>query len=229
MRTDDSTADLQAGRLDAGPGADLGQDAYDPEQGMRPSRHSFVRLRVGDPYEEDSVYAEPPTLSTRGAPHRMLIENDQLNLTVSLLHLARLLQGERAPRTSAAACAAIAAGVGDVEDVRDAIEVVLALRDPRLDRLLGAGAALSAYLRGLHLYCEGIVETFEEALAGLATLEGGAVRFRLAAAAQFYFDGLMHAVRFDLARAGGAAEAPAAVEELFFAATFLHRRVQRGF
>jgi hypothetical protein len=48
-------------------------------------------------------------------------------------------------------------------------------------------------------------------------------------ASQFYFDGLTHAVRFDLERSDGREEVLAAVEELFFAASYFHARVHDSF
>lgn len=221
MRTDESSVELEE---------DLERDlaeTYDPEQGMRPKQHSFVRMCLEDPFDDDPVYSEPPTLRPTSAPHRATLANDQLNFTVNLLHLARLLQAEPVGLLTVAASRKIAARLGDLEDVREAIDAVLAVRDARLERMLGSGAALSAYLKGLYLYVEGIVETLEEALSGLASIDGAALRFRLAAASQFYFDGLMHAIRFDLAQSDGreGAEARGATEELFFAATFLHEQI----
>ena len=221
MRTDDSSVELEPP-----PGAFQGAvDSYDPEQGMRPRHHSFVRMCVQDPYEDDPLYAEPVTVPSSRAPHRALLANDQLNLTVSLLHLSRLLEGEPTGLLTRAAAHKIADRLGDLEDVRDAIEHVLSIHDPFLERLLVQGAALSVYLKGLYAYGEGLSETFEEALSGLGSIDGPALRFRLAESSQFYFDGLIHAVRFELSLEDSSEEARAATEELFFAATFLHEQI----
>jgi hypothetical protein len=216
MRTDDSSAHLAEIVGEAGD--------YDPEQGMVPRRQSFVRISVGDPYDDDPMFAEPPTLKTERETSRALA-NDQLNLTVNLLHLTRLLQAEPSGMLTPSAASTIGSRIGDIEDIRDAIDAVLSVKNERLERLLAPGAALSAYLKGLYLYLEGIVEAFEDALSGAAALDGAALRFQLAAASQFYFDGLMHAVRFDLLAADTSFEARAATEQLFFATTFVHEQI----
>jgi hypothetical protein len=222
MRTDDSSVELEP----APDGFRDGMETYDPEQAMRPKAHSFVRICLDDPYEEDPVYAvEPPTLPSTRAPHRALLANDQLNFTVNLLHLTRLLQGGPTGMLTEAAATKIADRLGDLEDVRDAIDAVLAVRDPFLERLLVQGAALSVYLKGVYAYGEGLSEAFEEALSGFASIDGPALRFRLAESSQFYFDGLIHAVRFELSLEDSSAEARAATEQLFFAATFLHEQI----
>jgi hypothetical protein len=219
MRTDDSSAELD-------PGFTAGEPSpYTPEHGMRPRQQSFVRICVEDPYEDDAAYSEPATLRTEGAPHRDSLANDQLNLTVNLLHLRRLLQGEPQGLLTPEAAARIGARLGDLEDVREAIETVLKLRGERVERMLASGASLSAYLKGLYLYCEGIVETFEEALSGLASIDGRALRFRLGEASQFYFEGLIYGIREELGRDVASHEALAAAEQLFFAATFLNEQI----
>lgn len=223
MTTDDSSVELDP--PSGLPWASDAAEAYDPELGIRPKHHSFVRLCVGDPYEDDAVYSEPPTLPATRAPHGGPLANDQLNLTVNLLHLSRLLQGEPVGLLTKAGAAKIADRLGDLEDVNDAIDAVLAVRDPFIERLLVPGAALSVYLKGLFAYGEGLVETFEEALGGFASIDGPAMKFRLAESSQFYFDGLSHAIRFELSLNDESAEARAATEELFFAATFLHEQV----
>lgn len=218
MRTDDSSAELDPGYADE-------PSPYNPEQGMRPRQQSFVRICVEDPYEDDALFAEPATIRTEGAPHRESLANDQLNLTVNLLHLRRLLQGEPQGLLTADAAARIGARLAGLEDVRDAVETVLARKDEQLERMLASGASLSAYLKGLSLYCEGIVETFEEALSGLASIDGRALRFRLGEASQFYFEGLIYGIREELGRHDASRDALAAAEQLFFAATLLNEQI----
>ena len=206
---------------------------YDPEQAMRPQRHSFVRMRADDPYEADSVYSEPATIRRASTPFGELLANDQLNLTVNLLHLRRLLlrSDDGAADGAGTAAPRIQAILGELEDLRDAIDTLLECNDPRRQRLLAPGASLSAYVKGLYAYCEGIVDAFEDALTVPPTqaVEWSTLRFRLGEAAQFFFDGLVHAVRFELGRERGAAEALASVEELFFVAAYMHERLHRPF
>jgi hypothetical protein len=190
---------------------------FDPEEEIRPRAHSFIRLLPADDEAEDSVFAEPPTLRDTSAPDgRTLLANDQLNFTVNVLHLKRLVEGERGP---------LADRVGDLEDIRDALESLLACEGA--SRLLRAGAPLSMYLKGLYLFCGSVAEALEEAFsAPRSKRDPKAFGWRLAEAAHFYFDGLIHAVRLELPKlpslSKGARDIEGPLEELFFAASYLH-------
>jgi hypothetical protein len=231
MRTEDSTADVET--LPPGPAPAF--DAYDPERGIVPTRESFIRLRaqerVEDAYGADPVYGEPATIRAVTPAIRESLANDQLNFTVDLLHLQRLLEGEVPFRSAHVTAAAIRDRLGELEDVRDAIEALLALRDGRLQPLLGSGSPLAAYLKGLYLFSNGIVEAFEDLLTEPpgSRVEWTALRWRIAEAAHFHFDGLIYAVRCELQRLKNAEHLVATIEELFFAATYLHEQVQRTF
>jgi hypothetical protein len=204
MDSDDSSLDIEV--------------EYDPEEEIRPRAHSFIRLLPPDA-EPDSVYAEPATLKNANAPDgRTLLANDQLNLTVNVLHLRRLAEAESGP---------LADRVGELEDVRDALEALLA--NEHASHLLHSGGPLPAYLKGLYLFCGTVAEAFEDALAVPASRRDlRALGWRLAEAAHFYFDGLTDAVRLELLKARKAPRDLAnALEELFFAAGYLHAQIAR--
>jgi hypothetical protein len=188
---------------------------YDPEEEIRPRAHSFVRLLPADA-EVDSVYAETPTLPNGDG--RTLLANDQLNFTVSVLHLKRLAENE---------CGPMADRIGELEDVRDAIESLLGCAS--VVPLLRAGAPLAAYIKGLYLFCGSAAEGFEDALAAPRSKRDlKALGWRLAEAAHFYFDGLTHAVRLELTKQRSEPrELCAALEELFFAAAYFHAQIAK--
>ena len=95
--------------------------------------------------------------------------------------------------------------------------------------LLRPAAPLAAYLKGLYLFACGVCEAFEEALSTPRSRRNArALSWRLAEAAHFYFDGLTHAVRNDLTKVRHAPrELGAHLEELFFAAAYLHEQIAK--
>jgi hypothetical protein len=189
---------------------------YDPEEEVRPRAHSFIRLLPADS-QTDAACAEPATVKTAAPDGLAFLANDQLNFTVSVLHLKRLVENERG---------ALADRIGDLEDVRDALESVLG--SGSVGPLLRAGAPLAAYVKGLHLFCGAAAEAFEEALtASRRDLKPCA--WRLAEATHFYFDGLTHAVRLDLMkqRLAPNRDLAHALEELFFAAAYFHDHIAK--
>jgi hypothetical protein len=192
---------------------------YDPEEEIRPRAHSFIRLLPADADADiDSVYAEPATVPNGTADGRVLLANDQLNFTVSVVHLKRMAENEKSP---------MADRIGELEDVRDALESLLAC--PAITPFLRPGAPLAAYLKGLYLFCGSAAEGFEDALAAPKSKRDlKALGWRLAEAAHFYFDGLTHAVRLELTKQRNPPrELSAALEELFFTAAYFHAQIAK--
>ena len=196
-------------------------DGADPESGAEDAeraRPSFIRFRPAEPVDFQD---EPPTVRTTskgpGASpsesrrFRDALANDHLNLTVNLLHLQRMLDG---------ASSILRGHTQELADVLHGLEAVIEhAYDPTVAPLLAPGSALAAYIKGLYLWCDGIIEALEEACdAARAYRDQAAVRWRLVESSHFYFDGLAPRIRDDVR--GLCIEEP--IEELLWAAAWMH-------
>jgi hypothetical protein len=208
---------------DEGSSVDLEIDVeYDPGGEMRQKAQSFVRLLPGDEPPSgmlDDVYNDPATIRTAAPSGRATLVNDHLNFTVNALHLKRLVEAtEGVP-------AAISDRAGELDDVRDALETLLAVQ--AVAKLLRPDAPLTAYIKGLYLFCGGVAEVLDDTLSSPQRNPKG-LGWRLAEASHFYFDGLTHGVRMDLAKIPcPPRELGASLEELFFAASYLHVQITK--
>ena len=85
--------------------------------------------------------------------------------------------------------------------------------------------ALAAYVRGIYLWCNGVIEALEEASdTAHAHRDPGSVRWRLVEASHFHFDGLAARIRAEVR--GLSIAVP--VEELLWSAAWMHNSMARS-
>ena len=85
--------------------------------------------------------------------------------------------------------------------------------------LLYPGSALAAYIRGLYLWCNGVIDALEEACdAAPPSHDAVSVRWRLVESSHFHFSGLAGRIRAEVR--GLSIEGP--VDELLWAAAWMH-------
>ncbi len=213
----------------------------------QPEASSFPRFRT--PSLPPDFHDEPPTVRTtwkgpasadeqrEARQFREALGNDHLNVMVNFLHLQRILEG--APTF-------LRGRAQEVADVLDALEAVIEhAEDPRAVRMFGPGAALAAYVKGLYLWCDGVIEALEEAaetarthhdLAPESAPDSAVVRWRLVESSHFYFESLAAHIRSDIDALKideGDAKEPLAplraqIEEMLWAASWLYESIAKS-
>lgn len=215
-----------------------------PNHGAPPARQSFIRVRDHDStYQVDdtpTVRTAAPTFAEADAESFFdVLANDHLNLTVNLLHLRRIAAEEPEHALARAASQIVHSRAQNLSDVQSALEAIVDLaHDPRMLNLLAKGRALPVYMKGIYLWCEAIIDAFEELVtaARQRDLDWSSLRWRLLESSHFYFDGLADPIREDLHELCLDESNPDEplrnlrehIEELFWTASWMHKSFATG-
>jgi hypothetical protein len=189
---------------------------------------------------------DPRTHITSADAHRILqrLDEEQQDLTLTLQWIGQAIDGiPESPRNSAA-IGTLRTYLRDLSDVRDAASRALAaarlsLDDADVGALLAPEAALVTYFSGLYEWCEQLVGTFEELAGGLRREEPiwPVFQYRLINRSFARFEDLTSQIQESLHRLlSTRASHPEVlraldhrIEELFWAATWLHVSLTRRF
>src|SRR5947207_1001132 len=108
-------------------------------------RSSFIRLR--------------PESAARA--FRELLANDHVGFTASYLFLQKLADAEHGHPFAGAAIDLVRTRVAELTDLRDALEQIHAVADdPRVEAMLAPDRPLAAFLKGLYVWTDGIMNAF---------------------------------------------------------------------
>ncbi len=150
--------------------------------------------------------------------------------------IARIVAVERGASANLPVLEALRARAHEFNELREALyEVQLDVGEPTVERLFGEHGSVSPYLTGLYIWCEDSLDALEGAAL---TSDAWVLHARLDQAAHYYFDGLVPRMRDEVDRLRGMRTFGAEydpvelfgehLEELFFAASYLHERLAKG-
>lgn len=213
-------------------GDDEATAAHPDQERPAPARRaSFVRLKS---VEEEPVDAERADVER----FRAMVRADHVRLTELLAPLASERPVVPLDPSARAAAQVIGRRIGDVGYVRDALATVEERVSPEIAPLFTPDAPLAPFLKGVAIWCDGVVEALailEEELTRLVP-RWASLRGRLRDATQFHFAGLTPQIREHLgildAAGYGGPELEAmrtALDELFFAAAQLEAGLGQPF
>ncbi|MEO6577063.1 MAG: hypothetical protein ABIP89_24660 [Polyangiaceae bacterium] len=191
------------------------------------ARESYIRLRPGTRalHEHVETFAR-------------VMNDDQLNLGMKLLNVTHSMDGFPYDVSARAAAGALRRRYFDVSDVADALnELYFATQHSTLAPLFDPDASVAPFLKGLYIWCDGVVEALSTLGAELRVLQPDwtELRKRLADASQFYFDGLVPQIRsqIEALRVEETSleleEFAAVLEEVFFSVALLEQSLQSRF
>jgi hypothetical protein len=193
----------------------------------RAARESYIRLRPGTRalHEHVEIFT-----------HAM--NEDQLALGMKLLNVTHSMDGFPYDVSARAAAAALRRRYFDVSDVADALnELYFAAQHSVLAPLFDPDAAVAPFLKGLYIWCDGVVEALSTLGGQLRELRPDWTELRnsLTGASQFYFNGLVPQIRaqIEALRADETSleleEFSAVIEEVFFSVALLEQGLQKRF
>lgn len=191
------------------------------------ARESYIRLRPGT----QALHEYVETFAR-------VMNEDQLNLGMKLLNVTHSMDGFPYDVSARAAAAALRRRYFDVSDVADALnELYFAAQHTALAPLFEQGASVAPFLKGLYIWCDGVVEALSTLGGELRVLQPDWTELRksLTGASQFYFNGLVSQIRsqIEALRAEETSleleEFSAVIEEVFFSVALLDQGLQKRF
>jgi hypothetical protein len=188
-------------------------------------------VRVRNP--NDSVTSEMPTQEWSEACAFIDTMGElQLNFQVNLLCLENTLEQMSYDRSANAAADTLRTRIQELTDVRDALnDIYLDAAEPAFAPLFGAEAPLTAYIKGVYLWCNEVTGALTELSNALRVLQPDwfELRQRIDRAGMWYFDGLPREIRPELERHQVRADFAEEIEQLFFAAIYLAQGLDKKF
>jgi len=171
---------------------------------------------------------------------RELLVADHVGFATNFHFLAGLAENNPGHVFADAALELVRARVNELRDIEEALEALHAVAsDPRVEALLAPDRPLSAFLKGLYVFCEVVVEAFSDvALAAPEMrIDWVSLKAKVVEASHFYFEALVPAIRDEVKQvpidAWNVHEPLRTfsedLEELFFVAGYMNKSLAKVF